>query len=59
MESPRVAITVLKIITDRGSPWYTPIWSGMGLVVQDCAVTTALRLEYRLATMFLKQERAL
>ena len=48
MLSTRVFVTVLNSSTESGSPWYTPIWRWMGLVVQDLVDTTPVRSWYRL-----------
>ena len=44
MVSTRVFITVLNTSTESGSPWYTPIWRWMGLVIQELVDTTPVQV---------------
>ena len=45
--SDRVFITVKKITTLRGSPWYTPIFSGTGGFDHSSVEMVAERPEYQ------------
>jgi hypothetical protein len=52
--STRVFMTVLKIATDRGSPWNTPIPRWKGSVVQLLVLTIPVRPVYKLVTISMK-----
>ena len=45
-ESAKVFITVRKMMTLSGSPWYTTICNGMGYVSQSCEDIVADKPEY-------------
>ena len=58
-ESAMVHITVLKMTSEKGSPWYTPVFRGIDWDVQSGKVTRACKPQCRSVSGFLSLVGAL